>query len=305
LNIKTLAIAAATLATAIVCGDAHADDQRVSFGVDARAGVQYDSNVGIVELDDNSGEPDQATALAAAIDATIRPGKPVSLRFGYDYADTAYRRFSEFDLTLHHAVAALKFSNQCLDAAVTVDRYAGILDSDRYLTLTQYSPSVSKLFGSRVFLRAAYTASSKNYDVLGTRSSTGSAVRLDSYLLLDGMNRYLSLAVQQSREDAVDPELDYHGMSVALAYGHRVTMPLLQLRLKAQVRYGQRDYLNNTESIDTNREDSRLRAAVAATIPFTDHIELECTVERTDNGSNLESAVIDKVIYRVGLAMQF
>jgi hypothetical protein len=48
----------------------------------------------------------------------------------------------------------------------------------------------------------------------------------------------------------------------------------MQLNLKAQLRYEQRDYANVTEAIEMRRSDTRLRTALTAAIPFNDHVQL-------------------------------
>jgi hypothetical protein len=164
---------------------------------------------------------------------------------------------------------------------------------------------VAKLFGNRVYLRAAYITSSKDYDLLSTRNADGVAARFDTYLLLHGMDHFVSLGLQQGNEDAVDDQLDFETMQATLAYGYKLRLPLMQLNLKAQVRYEQRDYTNVTETIEARRDDTRLRTSLVAAIPFNDHVQLTGSIERTDNESNLESAVIEKMGYGIGLKLTF
>jgi hypothetical protein len=202
-------------------------------------------------------------------------------------------------------MAEVAFSNRHFDAALTADRYEGVLDGEQYLSFDQLSPSLAKLFGNRVYLRAAYITSSKDYDVLSTRNADGVAARLDTYLLLNGMDHFLSLGLQQGNEDAVDDQLDFDTLQATLAYGYKLRLPLMQLNLKAQVRYEQRDYANVTEAIEMRRGDTRLRTSLVAAIPFNDHVQLTGSIERTDNESNLESAVIEKMVYGMGLKLRF
>lgn len=305
MNTNTLIATFTVLLAMLLHVDVLAAERGVKFDVEATAGVESDSNVGIVELDNTSGEADQATVLTAGAKLSIPIGKPLTLRVGYDYSDTSYQQFSEFDLGLHHALAEIAFSNRHIDTALTADRYEGVLDGEQYLTFNQVSPSVAKLIGNRVYLRAAYITSSKEYDQLSTRNADGTAARLDSYLLLNGMDHYLSLGLQQGSEDALDDELDYDGMQTTFAYGYKLRLPLMQLNLKAQLRYEQRDYANVTASIDMRRSDTRLRKALTASIPFNDHVHLTGSIEHTDNDSNLESAVIDRMVYGIGLKLTF
>ena len=285
--------------------DSFADDQRFRFGFDASAAVEHDSNVAIIDLDANSGEADTATVLDAGLDLRISLSKKASLTVAYDYSGTSYREYSEFDLELHHAMAEAAVQTRYVDLAVGADRFEGILDGENYLTLTRVSPSIARLFGNRVYARAAYIETEKEYDQYESRNAESDAIRLDTYVLFDGMDRYLSLGVQTSSEDALDAQLDFDGVQAMLGYGHTFKLPLMQLQLKAQLRYEDRDYLNVTESIGEPRSDQRWRSSLTATIPFTDHVKLEASVEHSDNESNLDSAVLDKVVYGLGLNLQF
>jgi hypothetical protein len=305
MNTKTIIATTIVLLASLLNVASYAGERSVDFAFEATAGVESDSNVGIVELDDTSGEADRATLLTAGAKLAIPVGKPLTLRVGYDYSDTSYQQFSEFDLGLHHAMAEVAFSNRHFDAALTADRYEGVLDGEQYLSFDQLSPSLAKLFGNRVYLRAAYITSSKDYDVLSTRNADGVAARLDTYLLLNGMDHFLSLGLQHGNEDAVDDQLDFDTLQATLAYGYKLRLPLMQLNLKAQVRYEQRDYANVTEAIEMRRGDTRLRTSLVAAIPFNDHVQLTGSIERTDNESNLESAVIEKMVYGMGLKLRF
>ena len=305
MNTRTLIATFAISLMTLLHVDAYAGERSVDFGFEASAGVETDSNVGIVEIDDTSGEADRASVLTAGFNLAVPVGKPLTLRLGYDYSGTSYQEFSEFDLDLHHALAEITFSNRHIDAALSADRYEGVLDGEQYLSFEQFSPSLAKLIGSRVYLRAAYIASTKDYDLLSTRNADGVAARLDTYLLLNGMDHFLSLGLQQGNEDAVDDQLDFDTWQASVAWGYRLRLPLMQLNLKAQLRYEQRDYANVTEAIGMRRDDTRLRTSLVAAIPFNDHLQLTGSVERSDNDSNLESAVIEKTVYGIGLKLTF
>lgn len=305
MNTSTTLSAGLVLLAVLFAGNSRAGQDIVDFDFTASAGVEHDSNVGITEIDNNSGEADSATRLAAGVDVTIAPKKPLSLQFGYDYSDTAYRRFSEYDLSLHHAHAKLDWTNRVLNASLTADRFEGVLDGDDYLTLTQYSPSVSRLFDRRLYVRGAFIAAEKAYDALPERNAESHSGRLDTYLLFDGMNHYLSFSMQQTSEDAINPELDFDATRFALGYGYTFSLPLMQLKLKAQLRQERRDYLNITESIGQHRKDRRMRASLAAEIPFTDNFALEGSLEHSDNDSNLPAAAIEKRRLGVGIRIRF
>lgn len=298
--------AALALVATLLCAPAvQADERKASFDVEFGAGYSHDSNVGIAEIDSNSGTSDTARTLEAGISSRIPLADALNLRLGYDYADTAYSELSEFDLGLHHGVVELSIDTAGFVPALGVDRYVAYLDDDLYLGITQVTPSVSKLFGDWLYLRGAYTTASKEYDTLTNRDADNESLRLDAYWLLDGMNRYIALGVQSSDENAVDDELDYGSVTSMLTLGQTLSGWRLPVEFKAQVKLENRDYDNVTASIQEVRRDDRLRASLTATIPLSDHFELQGTIERASTESNLDAADVEKMVYGLSLSASF
>ena len=284
---------------------AHADERKASFDVEFGAGFSHDSNVGIADIDSNSGSSDTARTLDAGISSRIPLTSALQLRLGYDYADTAYSELSEFDLGLHHGVAELGFDAAGFVSAVTVDRYVAYLDGDEYLGITQVTPNVSKLFGNSLYLRIAYTDASKQYDALTSRDADNESLRMDAYWLLDGMDRYVAVGLQTAEENAFDDELDYDSFMSMLTFGQTLSALALPVKFKAQLKLENRDYRNETAAIQDVRQDDRLRASLSATIPLSDNFELEGIVERSDTESNLDTADVDKMVYGLSLSASF
>ncbi len=292
------------LAGAFACAGAHADDNRVQFVFDASAGLEYDNNVALQDLDSSTGEADTATVLEAGLQMIVALGESSRFRIGYDVSATAYEEFSAYDLTLHHLAAELSRRGP-VDLAVAVDHFDGVLDGEDYVTFTQVSPNVSRLFGERLFLRGAYVAADKEYASLASRNADSDALRVDSYWLLDGMQRYWSVGLQKSSDDATDPELDFEAAQIGITYAHSFGSPSVTLQVKTRLRYEEREYQNVTQSIGAKRRDRRWRGGISARIPFNEHVLLEADVEATDNTSNLDSAVLEKLTFGLGLAVSF
>ncbi len=284
---------------------AHADERKASIDVEFGAGFSHDSNVGIADIDSNSGSSDTARTLEAGISSRIPLTDALQLRLGYDYSDTTYSELSEFDLGLHHGIAELGLDTAGFVTALTVDRYVAYLDGDEYLGITQVTPNVSKLFGNSLYLRVAYTDATKEYDTLTSRDANNESLRLDAYWLIDGMNRYVALGLQSGEENALDDELDYDSFMSMLTLGQTLSALPLPVEFKAQLKLENRDYRNETASIQDVRRDDRLRASLSATIPLSDHFELQGIIERSNTESNLDSADVDKTVYGLSLSASF
>ena len=68
------------------------------FSLEISAGLETDSNVSVSELDESTGEDDQAAVFEADLDYELALGESTELQFGYGLSQTSYDDFSEFDL---------------------------------------------------------------------------------------------------------------------------------------------------------------------------------------------------------------
>ena len=106
-----LAFSGLLLATASL-----AADNKPGFAFDANVGYVNDSNVGVADLDTNSGVADSARSYGLSLKASLPLSQKFVSRFGYDYNDTAYQELTRFDLGLHHLFAELTWKPSLLDA---------------------------------------------------------------------------------------------------------------------------------------------------------------------------------------------
>lgn len=290
---------------AMLPGPSGAGETGAEFGFDASAGYQYDSNVNVAEIDTSTGESDSAILLSAGVNGSLPITSKLAFNFAYDYSQTSYRQFADFDVAIHHAQAALAYGIAGLDTGVSLDRYSARLGRERFLDITQVSPSVARLFGESLYLRAAYTRAEKGYAEAVNHDAVNDAVRADAYFLFDGMHRYLSLGYDANREDALDAELDYKGSRSMLAYGHRIELGSLAVDLKTRLQFENRDFANVTETIDERRRDQRMRAGFSALATLSEYFALTGEVDYARNRSNLATADFDETVYTISLALDF
>ena len=295
----------AGLAAALLAAPVHAGEDRVDFDFNAGVGARYDSNVALLDLDASAGEPDAATELSAGLGVTIRPGGDLLAKFGYNFSGTRYREFSEFDLDLHHGYASLTLRKGLTDATIGVDHFSGILDGEDYLTQTQVSPSISRLFGTRWYLRGAYIRADKEYAQLTERNAVSDGVRGDVYLLLNGMRHYIALGAQAKSEHAQSADFDYESTMGQLKWAYTIDTASTEIELQTRVQFERRDYTTATLESGEARIDDRLRYKLAAAMPFSEYVSLSLSVEHTDNTSGLAEANIDRTVYAMELEVGF
>lgn len=299
---KQTRLLATLLAIALATQAARASDD-ASFDVRAAAGYQHDSNVSITELDTNTGEADNATLLELDLNAKAALSDSVSLNGGYSYSQTNYSTFGEFDTAIHSLRGEVAWRVAGFDTSLALRHFAATLDNERFLDIRQVSPSIARLFGRTLYVRTAFTDSDKSYAGREERDADNSAVNVDAYWLLDGMNRYLAVGYRLDSEDAQDDELDFDGNRFKATYAQ--SLDTLPLTMKAQWQIEHRDYDNVTESIGDARRDRRMRTSLNADWQFAEHVGLEGEAAYADYRSNLPGAQFDEVIYSLSLAASF
>jgi hypothetical protein len=284
---------------------AHAAGNKPNFGFKASAGYQYDSNANIAELDANTGEADSALLLNAGLNLSLPLVDSLSFKLAYDYSQTSYRQYSAFDLAIHHGQAEVDYAIAGFDTAVSMDRFNVSLDRGRFLDITQVSPSIARLFGQSLYLRGAVTRADKNYADATERNAINDSLRVDTYVLLDGMRRYLSFGYQGESEDAQNDELDYDGQRAMLAFAQRLDIGGRQVDLKTRLQFENRDYVNVTDTIGERRHDKRLRAGINAAIPLTEKFSLDSDIAYAINRSNLATAVFSEIVCAINVELAF
>ena len=298
-------IAALWVLASLAARPSFSDVRPADFDFRSSAGYQYDSNVNVAEIDANTGQGDTALVVDVGVGASLRLNERLSVDLGYAYSGTRYRQFSEFDLSIHHLRGALGYRIAGFDAGLSLDRFATYLDDEVFLNITRVSPSLSRMFGDRLYLRGAFVRAEKSYPELEERNAVNESYRADAYLLLDGMRRYFAFALERDSEDALSDALDYDGIATKLTWGHRLEAGSLPVHVKAHVRFESRDYRTLPDADEGPRRDDRRRFGLGVGLPLAEHFEIAGQAEFTDNASTLEAAVYDEMAYMLSVGAEF
>ena len=259
----------------------------VSFNVGA--GVEYDSNVAVLELDASTGAGDAAALLEFGV-AYDRPGKAkLDFGVGYNFSETLHEDFSAFDVRINRGSGSLSYDLGRFDIGATLQYADAELDGAEFLALTQLSPYVSGLVGRKLFLRFAYLDSDKDFADNPARDAATSSLSSDAYVFIDGLKTYLTFGHRYDDEDAGFDELDYTGQRFAIQLSHRFAARAREITVKTQLRAESRDYRSVTPSIGELRRDDRRELGLVAEVPVGQRVVTRITVRRTDNESNLPS----------------
>lgn len=281
-------------------------DRRDSpFSVGVSVGAEYDSNISVNELDANTSADDVAAVIDADLDFETEIASDTELSLGYSFSQSLHADFTDFDLQSHFASAGLSHDFGSVDVGGAYRFIYTRLGGDDFLVIQQASPYVSKFFGRKLFVRADYTYTDKNFQSQIARDAEVHAGGADVYYFLNGVRTYFIAGYKFEDEDAVDPQFDYQSHNIKLRFSQRIAVGDRDLKLKLGWRYETRDYSSITPSIGVIRDDNRHRFQSDLEIPITDHIYMQLEYEYADFSSNLPAADYTQSVAGARLGVRF
>lgn len=297
-------------ALALFSASAHAQEQNdadkeFDILVEGKAGVEYNSNVAVLDLDTNTGEGGWLATLNGTLEVSGNPTDKLLLRGGYEFSQTLHEEFDAFDLTLHRGYAEAGYDLGPVTVGVLGNLAQASLQGDEYLTFTQVSPYLSHQFGDALFLRLSYAATDKSFEGRPQRDATSDAVGADAYVFLNGTKRYLAIAGKAIEEDANSDEFDYSGGSARVRLVERFDALDREITLRTGVEFEQRDYDATYPGIGAPREDKRTALDVSLEAPVANNVFVEGSYRYGAYDSNLATANYDEHVTSLKLGVKY
>jgi hypothetical protein len=268
-------------------------------------GVEYDSNVAVLELDSSSNAGDNAALFNFGVSYDEPADGRFDLKIGYNFSETLHREFSAFDVRIDRGSLSMSYDLDGVDVGATTQYARAELDGHEFLVLEQISPYVSKLIGKRLFLRFAYARSNKDFADDPQRNAITDSWSSDAYVFLNGLKTYLVFSYRRDVEDALDGQFDYGGDKLRLQLSRRLMLRSRRLTLKMGLRFEARDYDNPTLSIGEPRRDDRYQFEALAELPITERVRMNASYRRADNRSNLPSVAFNENVASISFAARF
>lgn len=284
---------------------APAAEPRTSFKFEGSVGAEYNSNVNVADLDTNTGQGDWAATINLNAEGTFKPVTKATLRAGYDFSQSLYQDFTQFNLTIHRGYAEAAYDFDFLTVGVLGNLALAQLDGDDYLTYSQVSPYVSKMFGDKLFLRGSYAYTDKSFDGRPTRDATSNTFALDSYFFLDGVKRFAVLGVRHADEDAVAAELDYSAWGGKARLTQRFEGAGREFTLRGGVDYEDRDYDTATPSISAPRNDKRTTLDLSLEAPIGKRFFGEISYRHGEYKSNFAPADYSEDVGAIKIGVRY
>ena len=279
--------AAATAAMGSAQDPTQTTNDRRPVTVSLGTGLEYDSNVAVLELDTSTNAGDRSLLFDFGVGYDKPDDGRFDLQAGYDFSQSLHDDFDSFDVRIHRGSGTLSYDLGRVDLGATLQHAYAELDGNEFLTLQQVSPYVSKLVGRRLFLRFAYAHSDKDFAGNPTRSANAHALSADAYVFVDGLRTYFVFGYRIDDEDALDAQFDYAGAMLRAQLAKRLMAGDRELTLRTSLRFENRDYDAPTPSIGSPRRDDRRQLELSLDVPVGERTTAQVVYEHADNASNL------------------
>jgi hypothetical protein len=269
------------------------------------ADLEYDSNIALLEVDTSTNAGDTVGTLRFGLGYDMPNDGRFDWNAGYNFSQTMHQDFDAFDLRLHRGSSTLSWDFGRVDFGVMLQHADAELDGQSFMTLTQVSPYLTKLAGSKLFLRFAYVDTDKDFAGNSQRAADAESWTSDVYIFLDGLTTYLLLGARIDDEDAIDGQFDYEAQRFRLQVSHRFSLRSRTLTFRAGLRTESRDYSSVTPSIGAIRSDDRLELDASAELPLGDRLTASFELRRANNDSNLSSVDFNEDVVSLGVTTAF
>lgn len=283
-------LAPAILALMPACVLGAAKQPASPFSLELSAGLEYDTNVSIPEIDAATAKGDYAALLDADLGYRRALGTDSKLQLGYSLSQSLHEEFSEFDIQNHMVSGDLSHDFGRWDAGVTGRWFEVRLDNEAYLAMGQFSPWASRFFGKSLFVRADWTVTEKDFEDIPARDALQHAVGADAYWFVKGARRFFVAGYHYRDEDAEAAEFDYRSHNLKLRLTQRLTLCDRELKARIGWLYEDRDYRGVTPLIGEKRKDERSRLQADVEMPLGKDAFAVLEYEYGDYVSDLDSA---------------
>lgn len=280
-----LFFAAASLASTA----AYAQDSK-PWSLGLKAGVSYDDNVTIQQLDVKSGQGDTIGNFELAAGYNLLDTKTNKLEVTYDFSQSLHETLTNFDIQSHSIGFSGSTDLNGVSLGYAYSFYHLLLGGKSFLDMHVVNPSISTFVLPNVLVRGSYFYYDKSFYTATARDATQHQPDVTAFYFFNQSKAYVSLGAHYEIEDTVAPEFDYKGYALSANLQLPVDLGSREVKFNAGYTYLHRNYDNITPSIGVKRFENRSTFRVAAETPLVDALDVTVDYRYIDRHSNLASS---------------
>jgi len=275
------------------------------FTFEAAAGIEYDDNITVTEIDTETNQDDFAGAFEASIDYEAEFSDTDSLSLGYSFSQTEQFDLSAFDLQLHGTNVTYEHDFESFSAGLTHQFFFTRLGGNDLLDMNRITPFITAFPTKWLFLRASYTYKDKNLINRIDRDAETHMGEIMSFFFVDGTDTYLTALYRFESEDAKGPQFDFDANIFKAGLHTRLPFAHDENRFVVSVEYEGRDYDAITPSIGEVRDDDRLTFDAEWEVPIGDLFYALAEYRYRDFDSNFPTSDFSENVASIQFGVRF
>lgn len=268
------------------------------------AGWEFDDNLTVEEQGNASGQEDSAAVFEFEGKYFPETLSSYSGEVYYEFYQSLYEDFSEFDLQTHTVGLAGEQEVEGWDLGLDYNYSYMFLGGDGFLQTHSISPSAGKSWRPDLYTSFSYIFSDKNFrtDADAGRNGANNSLGGDAFYFFQDNKAFFQLGYRLENENTSSSEYDYLG-HIFTAAAQSPTP--LETKTRLAYKYHFKDYDNITESISSEREDKKQTINLTVTRVIVENFQLKFDYQYIDSDSNLSSSEYVENIVFLGVTADF
>lgn len=271
----------------------------IDWSGELQTGWQYDSQVAIAELDDNSKQGDHAWLLNAKIRGQVNT-KNATWSAGYQLQQQRYQSLSNYQLSTQTLHGAAQFQHHQWLSTVQLHHADAKLAGAPFLQLQLAHASIGHPLGDTGFLQLVWQGQRKAIAQASQRDALNQSIGLDYFLLPSHGKNTWHASVRWDNETAELSSLSYAGWQATLSYQHKFERWQIPQQWQLAMQTWQRQY-----SHDATRQDRRWTVQSNWQLDLASAWQLQWALEHSRNQSSLAKLNYHEWVASTRISWQF
>ncbi|WP_417690624.1 hypothetical protein [Pseudidiomarina sp.] len=306
MNSKQITLSSCSLILALsIAAPVQAQEDAFNWSGKLQAGYQYDSNVNVRELDQNTESSDQALVTEAQLSLQWRPWRNLELKAGAQHSDYAYQEFDAFDLAITTLNGEASYDFDLVKVGVSRHDANAKLAGDDFLDYQLDTLYLSRLWGQQWFTRFAYEDTEKQFANISERDATATAYSGDVYWFTPSAQSFITFGYTDRDETAQDPQFSYAGSIVRLRWQTQTQLWGNKHTWQLGWQLEDRNYVGSMPDRSAARDEQRQSVHAKWQIPLNDLFRVTPKLEYIDNQSNFGAVDYQETTASLNLSVHF
>ena len=181
-----------------------------SFSAEYSAGIEYDSNVAVLDIDASTTQGDFAALFDLGLDYEHAFGERSKVEIGYNFGQDMQFDVTQFSTQTHRGRAEVSHEFGGVTAGASYQLIYSRLDGAGFLRFHRFTPFLAGYAaGKKLYWRGSYIYTDKNFIDRIDRDGDVHAGSLEAFYFINGLKTYLIGGYRYEVEDTTAPEFDF------------------------------------------------------------------------------------------------